>query len=304
MLISCDAREMQTLNTLPPQPWWISPYASTTPIPLRRYRRPNLALGGFREASASRSAIMRQPPGRARLRGALVLDLLQQSLDQPRFCECSSAFRLGATYCASSANIRARNYGVRFVERDSRHTCAGIAPQRRQSLDDVKGPLYWANRAGVRLDARPAWLRHHDGSAPNLLYFSDTLATKYQGVWSSALVLIGSFASSERESVPSASAITSISWLWEGNNMVDIPQEYRRSATGPAGGMIAPPTGAERSPMPARGRPRRGAVAAERSREAERTQTDTPREQVDGLQEQIVQLRAEAETAERAAISR
>jgi hypothetical protein len=144
----------------------------------------------------------------------------------------------------------------------------------------------------------------HDGSAPNLLYFSDTLATKYQGVWSSALVLIGSFASSERESVPSASAITSISWLWEGNNMVDIPQEYRRSATGPAGGMIAPPTGAERSPMPARGRPRRGAVAAERSREAERTQTDTPREQVDGLQEQIVQLRAEAETAERAAISR
>ena len=68
-----------------------------------------------------------------------------------------------------------------------------------------------------------------------------------------------------------------------------IPQEYRSVGNRPRrpdGSMFGRRPGAERG-------------AAERPREAERSWTGALGEQVDRLQGQIVQLRAEAETAER-----
>jgi hypothetical protein len=57
MRISCNDCETQTLNPLlPPQPWWISPYASSTLVPLTKDVRLRIK-GSFARSNVARAQI-------------------------------------------------------------------------------------------------------------------------------------------------------------------------------------------------------------------------------------------------------
>jgi hypothetical protein len=176
MLISCDARESST-RCLRSRGG-----SARTPRP-RRYRfvdiGDQISLSvGFREASASRSAMMRQPRGRARLRGASIFS--NRASINPGSAECSSAFRLGATYCASSANIRARN-STGFVLLSAIRAIPVLGSHRSAANLAMTSRVRFIGRtelASASTLARLGSATGHDGSAPNLLYFSPNFRDK------------------------------------------------------------------------------------------------------------------------------
>jgi hypothetical protein len=121
---------------------------------------------------------------------ASVVNPRQQCLDQAQLGRMLQRFALGSNVLREfGEHSRAQLYRVLFIERNARLPVIGS--QRRQSLNDVEGPLV-GRTAQTSTSTLPCLssTTGHDGSIPTLRCCFATIATTYHEVRLSALFSI------------------------------------------------------------------------------------------------------------------